>query len=87
MRSPTHSTVCPVIARDREQAEQVDLQAARIVKSKGTLTASTDAVEGFDAGFKVKNFNLVPGFESVPFAVTIPADKEVRIRLRAETKV
>ncbi len=79
--------IVPVIARDGEQAEQVDSQTARIAKSKGTLTASTDAAGGFDAGYKVKNFNLVPGFEAVPFAVTIPADKEIRIRLRAETKV
>jgi hypothetical protein len=79
--------IVPVIARDGEQAEQVDSQTARIVKPKGILTASTDAAGGFDDGFKVKNFNLVPGFEAVPFTVTIPADKEVRIRLRAETKV
>jgi hypothetical protein len=75
--------IVPVIARDGEQAAQVDSQTVRIAKAKGTLAATTDATAGFEAGFKEKTFNLVPGFEAVPLAVLLAPNREVRIRLQA----
>jgi hypothetical protein len=47
------------------------------------LTVSTDASSGFDARFKEKTFNLVPGFEAFPFMVVLPPGKQARIRLQA----
>ena len=75
--------IVPVIARGAERAAQVDAQTVRIAKSKGTLTATTDAAGGFDAGFAEKTFNLVPGFEAVPLAVSLAPGRDVRIRLQA----
>jgi hypothetical protein len=75
--------IVPVIVRDRELAAQVDSQTVRIAKAKGTLAATTDATAGFEAGFKEKTFNLVPGFEAVPLAVLLAPNREVRIRLQA----
>ena len=85
-RVPSAATlrlIVPVIARDGERAEQVDAQTVRVVKAKGALTVHTDAAAGFDAAFKEKTFNLVPGFEAFPLTVTMAAGKEVRIRLQA----
>ena len=75
--------IVPVIAREGERVEQVDAQTVRLVKAKGVLAVSTDAVGGFDAVFKERTFNLVPGFEAFPFTVVIPPGKEARIRLLA----
>jgi hypothetical protein len=46
------------------------------------LTVTTDATSGFDAGFKEKTFNLVPGFEAFPFIVALPPGTQARIRLQ-----
>jgi hypothetical protein len=75
--------IVPVIARAGERAEQVDARTVRIVKAKGTITASTDAAGGFDSGFETRTFNLVPGFEAVPLTVPVAPGKEARIRLKA----
>jgi len=74
--------IVPVIAREGERAEQIDSHAVRVIKAKGALTVSTDAAPGFDASFKEKTFNLVPGFEAFPFTVVLAAQKEARIRLQ-----
>jgi len=79
--------IVPVIARAGERVEQVDSQTVRVIKAKGALTVSTDASSGFDASFKEKTFNLVPGFEAFPFIVTLPAGKEARIRLQVDEAV
>jgi hypothetical protein len=75
--------IVPVIAREGERAEQIDSHTVRVLKAKGALTVSTDAPSGFDASFKEKTFNLVPGFEAFPFVATLPPGKQVRIRLQA----
>jgi hypothetical protein len=74
--------IVPVIARPGERVEQIDAHAVRVIKAKGALTVSTDAAAGFDASFKEKTFNLVPGFEAFPFSVALPAGKQARIRLQ-----
>jgi len=75
--------IVPVIARESERAEQIDSHTVRIIKAKGALTVTTDASSGFNASFKEKTFNLVPGFEAFPFIVVLTAQKESRIRLQA----
>jgi hypothetical protein len=75
--------IVPVIARAGDRVEQVDAHTVRVIKAKGALTVSTDAAAGFDASFKEKTFNLVPGFEAFPFMVALAAQKETRIRLQA----
>jgi hypothetical protein len=75
--------IVPVIARAGESVEQIDAHTVRVVKAKGALIVSTDSAAGFEAGFKEKTFNLVPGFEAFPFSVTLAAEKEARIRLQS----
>jgi hypothetical protein len=75
--------IVPVIAREGERVEQIDAQTVRVIKAKGALTVTTDAPFGFDASFKQKTFNLVPGFEAFPFVATLPPGKQARIRLQA----
>jgi hypothetical protein len=75
--------IVPVIARAGERVEQVDAQTVRVLKAKGALIVSTDAVAGFDPNFKDKTFNLVPGFEAFPFSVALVAGRQARIRMRA----
>jgi hypothetical protein len=75
--------IVPVIARDGERVEQIDAQTVRVLKAKGALTVSTDASSGFDASFKEKTFNLVPGFEAFPFSVALRPGKQAHIRLQA----
>jgi hypothetical protein len=72
-----------VIAREGERVEQIDAQTVRVIKAKGALTVTTDAPSGFDASFKEKTFNLVPGFEAFPFTVALAAEEPARIRLQA----
>jgi hypothetical protein len=74
--------IVPVIAREGERVEQIDAQTVRVIKAKGALLVSTDSAAGFDASFKEKTFNLVPGFEAFLFSVTLPPGKSARIRLQ-----
>ncbi len=82
-RSASLRLIVPVIAREGERVEQVDAHTVRVIKAKGVLIVTTDAAAGFDASFKEKTFNLVPGFEAFPFSVTLPQGKQARIRLQA----
>jgi hypothetical protein len=75
--------IVPVIARAGERAEQIDANTVRVIKARGALTVTTGAPSGFDASFKEKTFNLVPGFEAFPFIVALPPAKPARIRLQA----
>jgi hypothetical protein len=75
--------IVPVISRNGDGVEQADARTVRVVKAKGTVTVHTDAADGFDRAFQEKTFNLVPGFEAFPFAVTMAPGKEVRVSLQA----
>lgn len=75
--------IVPVIARAGDHVEQTDTHAARVHKTGGVLLVSTDATAGFDATFKEKTFNLVPGFEAFPFTVALEPGKQAHIRLQA----
>lgn len=76
--------ILPVISQHEETVEHSDAKTVRIVKPKGTLLVRTDAPQGFEALPKERTFNLVPGFECVPLAVTMQPGKEIRITLSAE---
>ena len=76
--------IVPVIARADERIEQIDAHTVRVIKAKGALTVSTDAAAGFEASFKTKTFNLVPGFEAFPFTVALAAGEQAHIRLQVD---
>lgn len=75
--------ILPVVARPGEAVERPDPQTIRVTKPKGIVMVRTDAPQGFEAGWDERTFNLVPGFECVPLAITLPPDREVRLRLEA----
>ncbi len=77
--------IFPVIARAGERVERPDAQTVRIARPHGTLTLHTDAPAGFEPIPTERTFNLVPGFEAVPLAITLEPGKEVRVRLEATT--
>ena len=76
--------ILPVIASGEETVHGIDPKTVRITKNKGVLVVRTDALNGFDAVPGERTFNLVPGFECVPLAVTLLPGKEIRIELSAE---
>jgi hypothetical protein len=78
--------VVPVIARSVDRLDSISPQSVRIVRTEGTITIRTDSAAGFEPSSKEKTFNLVPGFEAFPISVALPAEKAVRIQLRAELK-
>jgi hypothetical protein len=75
----------PVISQHEEKLETIDARTVRIVKPKGALVVRTDAPQGFEALPKERTFNLVPGFECVPLAVTLQPGREVRVELSVES--
>jgi hypothetical protein len=75
----------PVVSQHEEAVEQLDARTIRITKPKGKLVVRTEANQRFDALPKERTFNLVPGFECVPIAVTLQPGKEIRIELNVES--
>ena len=77
--------IVPVISSRDENFEMDGQQSVRVKKPHGVLTVSTDAAEGFDGAVKTRVFNLVPGFECLPFTVTLPrSGKSVSIELACQ---
>jgi hypothetical protein len=76
--------ILPVVSPHQETVEQIDPKTVRIVKAKGELLISTDAPQGFETHTNERTFNLVPGFECLPLAITMQPGKEIRISLSAE---
>ena len=76
--------ILPVIAHREETVHTIDPRTLRIAKNKGALIVRTDVPNGFDAVPSERTFNLVPGFECLPLAVTLQSGKDVRIELSAE---
>jgi hypothetical protein len=75
--------ILPVISRSGEAVTQPDPKTIRITKPNGTLTVSTNAPQGFIPIPKERTFNLVPGFECVPLAVTMQPGQQITIQLEA----
>jgi hypothetical protein len=76
----------PVVSQHDEAVKQVDAKTIRVTKRKGQLTVRTDAPQGFEALPHERTFNLVPGFECVPLAITMQPSQEIRIELSAEAR-
>ncbi|HEX7157388.1 MAG TPA: hypothetical protein VF214_00125, partial [Edaphobacter sp.] len=75
--------IVPVVARSDEQLEVTSAAEVRITKQRGRLRVRAEGAEGFDDVPKERTFNLVPGFECVPLALTMQAGREVRVRIVA----
>jgi hypothetical protein len=75
--------ILPVISRSSESVDQPDPKTIRITKPNGTLTVSTNAPQGFIPIPKERTFNLVPGFECVPLAITMQPGQAIHILLEA----
>jgi hypothetical protein len=75
--------ILPVISRSSESVDQPDPKTIRITKPNGTLNIHTDASHGFEAVPKERTFNLVPGFECVPLAITMQPGQAIHIHLEA----
>jgi len=78
--------ILPVISRHEESVERLAPDRVRIAKANGRLIVETDAPAGFDAATDERTFNLVPGFECLPFAVALQPGKECRIELSVEDR-
>jgi hypothetical protein len=78
--------VLPVISSSTEATTQPDPRTIQITKPKGTLTIRTQSPQGFDPIPKERTFNLVPGFECVPLAITMQPAERVTIHLEASPK-
>jgi hypothetical protein len=74
--------ILPVISRSGEALAQPDAKTIRITKPNGTLIIRTSA-QGFEAIPKERTFNLVPGFECVPLAITMQPGQQITIQLEA----
>jgi hypothetical protein len=75
--------ILPVISTSTEQVTQPDAKTIQIKKANGTLTIRTTAAQGFASIPKERTFNLVPGFECVPIAITMQPGQQIQIRLEA----
>jgi hypothetical protein len=76
--------IVPVISQHDEQLERIDAQTIRISKKGGKLLVHTDAPGGFDTLSHERTFNLVPGFECLPLAVTPEPGKWLRVEFSSE---
>jgi hypothetical protein len=81
--SATLQFILPVIARSSEAVTQPRARLVHIARAAGMLTVSTDAAQGFVAIPSVRTFNLVPGFEAVPLAVSLMPGATVTFRIEA----
>jgi hypothetical protein len=76
--------ILPVVSRSGESVKHSDLRAVQITKRSGRLIVHTDAVDGFEPVLEERTFNLVPGFECIPLAITMQPGREIRIRLEVQ---
>jgi hypothetical protein len=75
--------ILPVISRSTETITQPDPKTIRIAKPNGTLAIRTAAPQGFQTIPKERTFNLVPGFEALPLAITMQPGQQITIQLEA----
>lgn len=75
--------ILPVVSAHEEAVEQIDSRTVRVIKRNGHLMVRTDASQGFESQTNERTFNLVPGFECLPLAITMQPGKAIRIELRA----
>lgn len=75
--------ILPVVSRSGEAVEQPDPGTILITRPNGRLRVRTDAPKGFETVPRERTFNLVPGFECIPLAITMQPGQEIHIRLEA----
>jgi hypothetical protein len=73
--------IVPVISPTAESVSLSNPHSALILKPAGNLTVDTDAPQGFEPLPNERTFNLVPGFECIPFSVLLSPGKETRLKL------
>jgi hypothetical protein len=77
--------ILPVVSQHDEEVEFPDSKTVRIAKKGGRLVLRTDSSHGFDTQSTERTFNLVPGFECLPLAITLQPGKEAWIKLSSES--
>jgi hypothetical protein len=76
--------ILPVVSAQTEQASLTSPRSALILKPGGNLVLSTDAPTGFDPitlDPANRTFNLIPGFECIPFTITLAPGKTNVLKL------
>jgi hypothetical protein len=73
--------ILPVISKSTETVTQPDAKTIHITKPNGTLTIRTNASQGFEPIPKERTFNLIPGFEAIPLAITMQPGQQIQIHL------
>jgi len=73
--------ILPVVSPHGEAAEYVDPKTVRVKKRGGNLLVRTDARQGFEMQGTERTFNMIPGFECLPLAITMPPSRETRVEL------
>jgi hypothetical protein len=76
--------ILPVVASQGEAAEHVDPKTVRVTKRGKHLLVRTDAPQGFEWQANERTFNLIPGFECLPLAITLQPGREIRVELSVE---
>ncbi len=85
---PSNATlqlILPVVSPSAEPISQPDSNTIRITKSKGTLTLRSDAPHAFAPIPKQRTFNLVPGLECIPIAITLQPGQPISVAFKATT--
>ena len=77
--------ILPVVASQGEAAEHVDPKTVRVTKRAKHLVVRTDAPQGFEWQANERTFNLIPGFECLPLAITLQPGREIRVELSVES--
>lgn len=79
------SLVVPVISRNSEPVEKLTPSRWKISKPNGPLFATATAPITRIATRRERAFNLIPGFEALPFGVTSPANGPLELTLTANS--
>jgi hypothetical protein len=74
--------ILPVIARAADNVQQPSDSTVRITKPAGELVIRTNG-PAFEAIPAARSFDLVPGFECVPLAVSMESGQEITLRIEA----
>ncbi len=81
---PGARLILPVIARSADAVHPPSVYTVNITKPAGKLMIRTSG-PAFETIPAIRNFNLVPGFESVPLVVPMQPGQELTLRIEART--
>jgi len=77
--------ILPVVSPHGEVAQYVNPKTVRVKKRGGNLLVRTDARQGFEMQGTERTFNMIPGFECQPLAITMPPSRETRVEISVES--